>query len=1449
MKHYSRIGSLLQYIFVFVILLSTISLSAQQVKYSSPWSQPGLSLQSQSPNQVELTFSIDEFSMVPMEIDGSNMLNIELPGVFLPNDEGMPNLPGMSRYIAIPQGSKAVLNIKASRIERIQNVDIAPAPRIPLETETGPLFYKKNAETYASNAFFPAEPIKLSAPSKIRGTDVVMVGVTPFQYNPVTKELIVYRDLQLSVEFRGGNGQFGEERLRSRWFDPILMDAVLNYESLPVVDYGARTRSLNGKDAGCEYLIVTPTGPEFLQWADTIKKFRTEQGILTDIKTVQELGGNNPTTLKNYFANAYNTWDIPPVAVLLLGDYGTNVANSITSPIWDSYCVSDNILADVDNDDMPEIVFARITANNAAQLQVMISKFLKYERNPPTSPDFYAHPITALGWQTERWFQICSEVVGGYFKHEHGKEPVRVNAIYQGTPGTTWSTATNTATVVNYFGPNGLQYIPQTPAELGGWTGGNATMVNNAINAGAFMLQHRDHGMETGWGEPAYVNSNINSLTNTDLTFVFSVNCLTGKYNYSSESFAEKFHRYTYNGQNSGALGLLAASEVSYSFVNDAFTWGMYDNMFPDFMPAYGMPIQERDFLPAFGNASGKYFLQQSAWPYNTGNKEVTYHLFHHHGDAFLNVYSEVPQNMMVSVNPILYAGATEFSIQAPEGAFVALTVDGTIIGTATATGTPQNITIAPQVPPSIVKLVITKQNYYRYEQNIEVIPPSGAYVVRDSYIINDLNGNGNGQADYGENLLLTLVMKNVGVAVAPNVNVTISTTDEYVTITDNTANYGNIDPNSTGTVTDGFALTIVNNIPDQHSITIQVDATDGSSTWTSYIGFYGNAPVLEVGMVSIADPTGNNNGRLDPGENAIISIVTGNEGHADAMSTLGILTSNTFFVTINSQNGNLGNIAPGATATATFDVTVDPATPIGTSVDFSYNATAGEYTASKDFALKVGLIVEDFETGNFSSYPWQFAGNANWTIVNTGAWEGTYAAKTGTIAHSQNSEMKVTLDVAAPDTISFYYKVSSESGYDFLEFYIDNTKKEDWSGEAGWARAAYAVTAGTHTFRWRYVKDYSVTGGSDAAWVDFISFPAVVDNTLSVFAGPDGSVCVGSVYNTNATGNAYSAVQWTTSGTGTFANPGALLTTYTPSEADYNAGSVVLTVTATGTSGGSVSDNLTLTFMPMPQVPGSPSGDLNICQNIVSAYTTAGAAGATSYLWMLNPPSAGTITGTSTTIDIDWDDNFTGTVSLAVCGMNSCGQSAASSPIFINISPTPAPAAAISGEAEVCQGGTDQYSTQVITNANSYMWALEPAIAGSLVSDGTDCYITWNNLYTGAATLSVCGVNDCGEGIHSPVFDIIVMNCTGINESAVNQLSVTPNPSNGTFNITITAHDVVTIRLIDQTGRSVYTENNVTVDGIYHKTVNAGQLPEALYYLVIEGNTTRSVQKVIIRY
>ena len=711
-----------------IFIFASTWLNAQIYDYPDVNKKPGISIKNEISTGIEISFAISKFTLSDISIDGENMKHIEVPGSFLPNDEGAPDLPGFSSYIAIPEEASATIEIISYKTETIKNIDISPAPRIPLDTEDGPMEYRKNSKIYSTDSYFPAQAFQLSEITEIRGVDAVMLGITPFQYNPVTKELRVYYDVEIKITFVGGSGYFGDDRKRSPWWDQILSGELLNANSLHKIDYN-QNRLAPSDSPDYDYIIITPDLPDFLSWADSIKAFRTLQGIKTGIVTTTEIGGNTVSAIESYVNNAYNTWAVAPSAVLLLGDYSTG-AGGITSQMYTHPAgypdfVSDNRFEDVTGNDLPDIVFARITANNADQLEVMITKFLDYERNPPTNPDFYNHPITALGWQTERWFQICSEVVGGYLKNEQGKNPVRINAVYVGDPTSDpWSTATNTSTVLNYFGPNGLDYIPATPAELGGFSGGTATHVVNAINAGSYLLQHRDHGYYLGWGEPAFNTSSINSLhnVNNELPFIFSINCQTGAFHRSTESFAEKFHRYTYNGQNSGALGVIAATEVSYSFVNDTYVWGVFDNLHPDFMPGNSAEFPVNFVMPAFGNAAGKHFLYQSSWPYNTTSKQITYRLFHHHGDAFMTLFTEVPQNLTVSHASVHPAASTEFSVMANAGSMIALTSEGEILATATGTGSPLNIIIPQQNPESIISVTVTKQNYYRHSTQVEVI-------------------------------------------------------------------------------------------------------------------------------------------------------------------------------------------------------------------------------------------------------------------------------------------------------------------------------------------------------------------------------------------------------------------------------------------------------------------------------------------------------------------------------------------------------------------------------------------------------------------------------------------------------------------------------------------------------------------------------------------------------
>ena len=110
--------------------------------------------------------------------------------------------------------------------------------------------------------------------------------------------------------------------------------------------------------------------------------------------------------------------------------------------------------------------------------------------------------------------------------------------------------------------------------------------------------------------------------------------------------------------------------------------------------------------------------------------------------------------------------------------------------------------------------------------------------------------------------------------------------------------------------------------------------------------------------------------------------------------------------------------------------------------------------------------------------------GSANWLYQIATSHYDEDAAQSGDISHNQQSWMQKI--VTGPTMVTFYWKVSSEAGYDFLEFYIDGSLKDQISGSVDWQQKTYTIfTSGSHKLEWRYVKDKGMDSGSDCGWVD----------------------------------------------------------------------------------------------------------------------------------------------------------------------------------------------------------------------------------------------------------------------------------------------------------------------------------------------------------------------------
>jgi hypothetical protein len=164
------------------------------------------------------------------------------------------------------------------------------------------------------------------------------------------------------------------------------------------------------------------------------------------------------------------------------------------------------------------------------------------------------------------------------------------------------------------------------------------------------------------------------------------------------------------------------------------------------------------------------------------------------------------------------------------------------------------------------------------------------------------------------------------------------------------------------------------------------------------------------------------------------------------------------------------------------------PANPLVFEVNESMEVTA---------VFKPKVFAEDFESGDFSSLPWTFAGNRPWIVTDSDAFSVTKSARSGEIGDSQSSSMILNANFRG-GTGRFYYRVSSEEGWDWLEFWLDpqlpNAKPlKRWSGQTAWTSFEFNVPAGPHTLQWVYRKDSRNRAGLDAAFVDAIDLPLEV--------------------------------------------------------------------------------------------------------------------------------------------------------------------------------------------------------------------------------------------------------------------------------------------------------------------------------------------------------------------
>jgi len=699
--------------------------------------------------------------------------------------------------------------------------------------------------------------------------------------------------------------------------------------------------------------------------------------------------------------------------------------------------------------------------------------------------------------------------------------------------------------------------------------------------------------------------------------------------------------------------------------------------------------------------------------------------------------------------------------------------------------------------------------------------------VIRDVTII---AGDDN-IIQYGENVIISVEIQNISEEVVNASEMTIATDDEYVTLTDNTETMASFDPGEIILFENAFAFDVSPEVPNNHDIIFSTAIEAAAETYESHIYLKAYAPDLQFTGITFDD---GNNGYLEPGETAQVFVELKNMGGGTAYNIDFLLENPDPYTTISQGNFTTDELQGGGVTTAQFEISIDESTPIGHTTLFNVSAQADfGFSAYDTFLATVGIIFEDFESGTFDNYDWEFGGNTDWFIDDSNPYEGVYCIKSGAVGNYENSEVSLTIDVIADGEISFYYKVSSEANYDYLRFFIDGSEKAAWAGEAGWAEANFDVQAGERTFKWVYEKDQSQANGDDCGMVDFIVFPPMTGQTMTCSAGPDMDICENHSPTMIASAANFETLLWTTSGDGTFSDNTMLNPIYTPGTSDINNGFVELSLeVSNGTN--TMNDAMMIYISHLPIVFAGE--DESYCKDIPEILVSGFVVNTEEYEWTTSgdgyfedPYLMETVYYPGT------NDIAIGNLTLTLTGYSvlPCEDNVLHS---IEIVLLPLPEVTFAAIEDFCHNSPPYQLTEGSPGGGVY--------AGPNVIDGW-FYPEDAGVGTHLLNYTYQDANGCENTAER---EVIVDDCTGIESIENATIYVSPNPGSGMFELMVNElkYENGSLEIYNSVGQLVL-KDNLVLDGTFIFSIDLSGQPEGIYYMYLKKSNQAFTEKIVV--
>lgn len=907
--------------------------------------------------------------------------------------------------------------------------------------------FELNKDYYSQNSFGSTDIAEIEVLGVMNGVRLARLSVTPIRYNPSTAQIEFIKQLDLEISYTNPDYEktIKQKNKLSNSFKQFLGKKVINFNK--ATSANTFTEPMNRP-----FKMIILAKPSFSEALQPFIEWKTQQGFEI-VELYTDVTGTTESSIKAYLKNLWeNTDEVSADYLLICGDTGQVPAcEGVHMYYSNDSQPTDLYYAEYTGDILPDIFYGRISATSTTQLTKILEKIIKYEKYEFENDEYLNRVLLVGGKETSGSAPTC---VNGHLNY-----------------------------VKQYFAEmdTSIYYNPSS--------GNKASEIRGKLSEGNSWVNYSAHCDETGWANPSFDKTDVSSMTNTDKYSFFINNCcLSNRFNVS-ECFGEKLLR----ADNKGAIGVIGGT--NYTYWSEDYYWavgaksvtlnpsynsnnlGSYDRFFHTHGEEFGETYISAGEIMIAGNLA----VETSG----SSLSEYYWEIYTLLGDPSLIPHVGVGQEFNADLPEIINFGESNFSLSSlPAYTYVGLTLNGELLGASQADESGNvSITFEPLNEVSYIKVVLTNQFYKTYIDSVQVSPSDEAFITLKNIKFIDVETmQESSKLTPSKEYYINFTAQNVGNQPLLLSNITLNNANNLNLIT-STQSLGNFAPNEAKESSNTLKVKVYDGLFEGTNVSLDavIEGTDYSKT--KEISRKIAAPKLEIEKIKITNVSA---GKL-------LRVTLSNKGSVAVPEGTLSIEEISDYLTPTTTIAEVPALSPQSDAEVSFTLNIeDSIFDAQDSLYFTLDYFSGYYMVSNTFVINIQNQIETFESGNFSFADWDLESTAPWIIDSTNANNGNYSARSADIDDNGISTLTIKVNTALKDTISFYFRVSSENNYDFFRFYINGTQKIEASGTSNtnWIHKAYVLQPGEYILKWEYSKDYSTSSGNDCVWIDDVKLP-----------------------------------------------------------------------------------------------------------------------------------------------------------------------------------------------------------------------------------------------------------------------------------------------------------------------------------------------------------------------